>query len=1084
MPLPVLQPSLIGGELSPLLHGRVDLDRYRQALALCENFVVHPHGGVQNRPGTEYVGLTKLQNNSTVRLIPFQPTADTSFVIEVGHEYVRFFDQDGPVMTPSYLLLAGNDITPDDTWYGSGSTVYPMHHGQGFIGDAVNPFTIGMIGIKMKAATYGGYDNGHRVAIYTNSLPFNLPDVAVSGLDFDDFDSLADLGSSDLPRPNADGAWKYFKRKNPSGTVGSPAVANEFPAGTILHIVFKHEPLAIQPAVVVSLSASNTTNQYASGMMTIKQQTLGSVWTYVTGPPYNTDMCFAVYNNDQPEIVELVSPWTAGSQDDLGSESQISRLVFTQSVDVMTIVDPTGVTQPYELRNKDGSWELETIPQFVSVGAPSAVTKSVSVSQPLAAPTRKWQYAVSGVTVDGVEGLPTLSAVFDVGADISTLLPLTLLVTCGTEIVDHYAVYKGIGSDSGTFGTFGFIGTTKTPRTTADIAEAAYKAAYNTEYKEQLAAAGGRFRNQAQRQLAINAAIVAGQAARVAAAAAATVSIVPGTTQFVFQDENIAPTFTDQPRDGANPFAVADGLKPSSVTYFQQRLCFAGTPEKPDTIWMSESGDYRSFQRQIPAVADDSLEVTLAQGRLNEIRFMVPLRDLLVLTTGAEHLLTGGQNPVGPDNVDASPVSNFGCGTLHPLVVGNVILFKDIGGHVREWIYDQRSNAFPASDVGLLAEHLFKDEDGAPIKITEWAYVSAPQPVVYAIRADGVMLSFTYNRDQSVAAWARHTTSGKFKSIASTRTADSEGETVHLIVERVIDGTRTLTIEKFDTRNERTSPFSDCAVVTALDSQYVNGDNDPNWEFKLGTINGWSIDTAAELVAGATVEIRVPKLKLAGSLLVIPEYPDFAATEPRWIILHDGDGGRFTMRVLSVWPGVGNEDIYQVVLDSDITAALSLAPEGAYWEFGTTTFTGFSHLIGETVTVRADDGHHADIVVSSDTIVLDYVANRVAAGLLFESTIKTLAMAGFRSDVKSKQKLISEVAIDVYNTSGLKAGIDEDNLTEFSVNTLYDPTSRANGRITVRTSNKWERNGQVVVRQSKPLPATILAISPEVDVGG
>jgi hypothetical protein len=91
MPTPLAQPALSGGELSPTLYGRVDLERYGESLALCENFVVNPHGGVYNRPGTRYIGTTKEQSQY-VRLIAFVPSTAEQYVLEFGPLYLRIYD--------------------------------------------------------------------------------------------------------------------------------------------------------------------------------------------------------------------------------------------------------------------------------------------------------------------------------------------------------------------------------------------------------------------------------------------------------------------------------------------------------------------------------------------------------------------------------------------------------------------------------------------------------------------------------------------------------------------------------------------------------------------------------------------------------------------------------------------------------------------------------------------------------------------------------------------------------------------------------------------------------------------------------
>ena len=54
----LMQESFTSGEISPLLHARVDLARYMTGLAELKNFIVLPQGGVTRRPGLEKVSAS------------------------------------------------------------------------------------------------------------------------------------------------------------------------------------------------------------------------------------------------------------------------------------------------------------------------------------------------------------------------------------------------------------------------------------------------------------------------------------------------------------------------------------------------------------------------------------------------------------------------------------------------------------------------------------------------------------------------------------------------------------------------------------------------------------------------------------------------------------------------------------------------------------------------------------------------------------------------------------------------------------------------------------------------------------------
>ena len=84
------QPSFSGGEMSPGLHGRVDVARHAVSLATCRNFITKASGGVVKRPGLIYRGEVK-DSSDVCRLLPFQFNTTTKYLIEAGDLYFRFW---------------------------------------------------------------------------------------------------------------------------------------------------------------------------------------------------------------------------------------------------------------------------------------------------------------------------------------------------------------------------------------------------------------------------------------------------------------------------------------------------------------------------------------------------------------------------------------------------------------------------------------------------------------------------------------------------------------------------------------------------------------------------------------------------------------------------------------------------------------------------------------------------------------------------------------------------------------------------------------------------------------------------------
>ena len=108
------QPSFTGGEISPSLYARVDLQRYATSLKTCRNMIVSSYGGVYNRPGLRYVNATK--SNGKVRLIPFQFNTTQTYVIELGNHYARFYANGGQVVNAGVPVEIVTPWSADEAW--------------------------------------------------------------------------------------------------------------------------------------------------------------------------------------------------------------------------------------------------------------------------------------------------------------------------------------------------------------------------------------------------------------------------------------------------------------------------------------------------------------------------------------------------------------------------------------------------------------------------------------------------------------------------------------------------------------------------------------------------------------------------------------------------------------------------------------------------------------------------------------------------------------------------------------------------------------------------------------------------------
>ena len=102
MPTARFQPSFAAGVLAPGLHGRIDIAKYDVALKYGKNVFIHPHGGVSNRAGTEFIAEV-MDSSKKHRLIPFRRDEDENFIMVMGDSIQKI------IYSGAYVQDGGSD---------------------------------------------------------------------------------------------------------------------------------------------------------------------------------------------------------------------------------------------------------------------------------------------------------------------------------------------------------------------------------------------------------------------------------------------------------------------------------------------------------------------------------------------------------------------------------------------------------------------------------------------------------------------------------------------------------------------------------------------------------------------------------------------------------------------------------------------------------------------------------------------------------------------------------------------------------------------------------------------------------------
>lgn len=243
-------------------------------------------------------------------------------------------------------------------------------------------------------------------------------------------------------------------------------------------------------------------------------------------------------------------------------------------------------------------------------------------------------------------------------------------------------------------------------------------------------------------------------------------------------------------------FSAARGY-PSSCAFYLDRLWLAATTSDPDTVWASEASSYESFStrdaNQITAA--NSITATLSNADVNKIESLQGSPEgLLVFTAAGEGIIRQAttNEPLGPGNVRADPLSTYGARDVKPIRVGSSVFFVQRSGKkVRE--YAPSAEGFVGNDLTVRAEHLT-----ARYGIVSMDWCQEPDAILWCVRSDGTLLSFTYQKEQNVFAWCRHQLGGYsdsgqssppiVESVCQVPSPDGSENELWLIVRRYING--------------------------------------------------------------------------------------------------------------------------------------------------------------------------------------------------------------------------------------------------------------------------------------------------------
>lgn len=536
---------------------------------------------------------------------------------------------------------------------------------------------------------------------------------------------------------------------------------------------------------------------------------------------------------------------------------------------------------------------------------------------------------------------------------------------------------------------------------------------------------------------------------------------VTGDNSFV-DDGSLGVDFLTLPV--VTPALFDDGNKyPGAVGYYQQRRILANTNEFPETLWASRIGDFSNFTRPSPLTDDAALSFTVSGNRVNEVRHILDIDRLMILTADGVWSVEGDGNGVlRPAAINARQKSYYGSAITKPVVVGNTLIYVQARGSTLRDISPDLVAGYKGNDLTIFSSHLF---DGHTIK--EICYQEIPHSTVWCVRNDGKVLGLTYIPEHQVWGWHKHDTDGWVESICCIPEGDEDR--LYLVVRREVNGELVRYLERLSSRIDR-NLLESCYVDSSM---IYDGRNQSATTVTLSNGVNWLAEEDLMLTASSGIFV--------------------SGDVGNEIVLTAADGWLLRCRIT----GYTSPTVLSVQPQRDVPAELRGAAT-MEWSRAVDEVGGLEHLEGKRVSILADGFVEASpnnpssniATVVDGKVSLTRAYSYVRVGLPYIGDLETLDIdSPGGPTLKTKKMNINGVEAFVLHAKGIWAGPKlptgpdpvegfmqlKGRLDEEDYDTAVEPITDS---INITFENRWNSNGRVAIRQIDPIPLTVLSIAP------
>jgi hypothetical protein len=926
MPVSALINSFNAGELSPYMGARSDVEKYRNGCSTLENFIILPYGGVIRRPGTEYLGSPKF-NNLRCRLIGFNFSTTTRFVIEMGHQYLRFWSNGVQVLSGGNPVEVASPYTETQLrevqFVQINDIMYLVH-------PDVAPHKLSRLADTNWTLTEVAWD-------WPALLDENLTDTTLACSHLTGNNRTLTASTGIFNAGHVGSYWQLghaleavFTERNIDGNANSTNLNVfgdwEFSTSGVWSAIINIEQSEDNGAtwqVIRSYKGSAERNITSSGKTEREVLLRLAISNYVTGSAWATNTNYALdtvvtYENNVYKCV-LGHNSTAPAWSEFAGNYAVDNLVTWNTRTYKCTKAHNNTTTNWDWQNK--TYQVGDLVKYnertykcVQAHNSNHVALARNTGNTGAstqhAYTRDKEIYVLPAWTETVHDLP--------GGNFQVISNRVYGQGTGTY-------WRGLAISSMSLGWVQhrqnndiqlMTTTTEDIKALYEIGKAELQnySPDNPEYWELQNFRPSNFEywepvdftpanNKYWTPINFGTRIARLEAADSRVYGVVKVTGFTSPTQVTVNVVNPVAKTTATKIWSEGAWSTHQGF-PRTVTLHQSRIYYGGTERRPLSIWASVVDDFQNLR--LTTNNDGGLFLTLSAKEANRLMWMESQDKLLIGTSGNEWTLGASTDEgITPSNVTAQKQSSYGSKYLPAATINDVLLFVQRQGRkVRELVYVLDKDGWVAPDLTVLAEHVTSGE------IVERSYQQQTDAIYWAVKGDGQLIGMTYERDQNVVGWHRHTTDGQFESVATIYGLNGTDE-VWLAVkrgnQRFIERFYTQSRETFEAADKANWWYLDCAVrYSGTANATMSG---------LSHLNGRTVD----VLANGSVE--TPKTVAGGQITldkarttVLAGLPFTSTLQPMTIDINNmADGtsrGRFKRihrMVLALQKSLGGE---------------------------------------------------------------------------------------------------------------------------------------------------------------------------------